>query len=479
MIEQQVRLDPVTQPQLTSKEVFDSGKFGSIYQLYTVWPEILSSSRFATVRKCTHKKSNQTRAVKSIKTVQMSESQIHHIINQAALQKQLDHINIVKVFDCFVEESYVHVVMELCEGGRLVDRHVRDRRLGEAAACRVMRELLAALVYCHEQGVYHLHLSLASLLLQDPAPDAALKVTGFGKTLPLLASDEDVFAACNPHFVAPEQTFNRSYSSTDVWSCGVLLYLMLAGVPPFFAASREQVLSLVRIGRYQVDRPELRHVSQQCKALLVRLLDYDPGKRWSSKKALDDLWFEDTLVFQKNQAQAAPEIAENLRSFAQQSELQQLINFTIAQTSLGHKQKQQLLQAFKAYDRNKDGTVSREELWEAMKTHGSLARDEVDEIFKRIDKNGSGQINFSGSRPSAEFLAANLEFEQRSRTQHIKTCFRQIDLVRLAHPGRQRTDLSQGTQGSPRLDPPAPLEQLHQKDDQSLRRRRRRTGSSS
>ncbi len=210
---------------------------------------------------------------------------------EVAILERVDHPNIVRmrqVFDC---PKTFYMVMELMTGGELFDRIVEKEKYSEEEARRVMEKLAEALVYCHSQGIVHRDLKPENLLYESEDDDANIKIADFG--LAKLVSEADMMAtACGtPGYVAPEILCGTPYDEKcDMWSLGVILYILLCGFPPFYDENNAELFSQIKSGNYDYPSPYWDDVSAGAKSLIDGLLVVDPSARLSAAEVLQHPW---------------------------------------------------------------------------------------------------------------------------------------------------------------------------------------------
>jgi calcium-dependent protein kinase len=214
---------------------------------------------------------------------------------QAQILKTLNHPNIIRLFDSFEEHSSVHLVLELCSGGDLFDK-IQDQSLTEAQVAIVMRQLFAAVSHMHSQGVTHRDLRPETILFatEGPIETTSLKLIHFGGATTNASMTTKMGT---PYYIAPEVLVGRRYTrACDLWSCGVILYILLCGCPPFNGETDAQVLHAVRCGVYTFDPAEWEGVSENAKELIRQLLVLNPEKRLTAEEAAEHVWVKTNSV---------------------------------------------------------------------------------------------------------------------------------------------------------------------------------------
>ena len=221
----------------------------------------------------------------------LNQADLESLDTQVAILKDLKHPNIVAMRQFFDSPKTAYLVMELMTGGELFDRIVEKEKYSEEEARQVMVKLCEALVYCHSQGIVHRDLKPENLLYASEAEDAAIKIADFG--LAKLVSEADMMAtACGtPGYVAPEILNGVAYDEKcDMWSLGVILYILLCGFPPFFHDNKVKLFAKIKCADYDYPPSFWDEVSGEAKNLIDSLLVVDPAKRFSAAQVLQHPW---------------------------------------------------------------------------------------------------------------------------------------------------------------------------------------------
>lgn len=270
----------------------------------------LGEGTFGLVWRCSPKSAiaagaQEHRAAKIVRKARLQPRDMRHLLGDEGEVKthlKMKHPNIITLYQYFDEPLTVTLVLEYCEGGDLFDAIVREGRasrrgLQESASRRVMQHLLSALTYVHERRVVHRDIKCENILLQRcgvPHEQNVFKLCDFG----FAATDKgDGFQdrLGSPDTVAPEVVVGQRYSTpADIWSSGVLLYMMLTATPPFYAPTDSEVLRRVRTGNYQLTDRVWESISAECKTLLRSLMTVDAAKRPTAPQALNMEWLTKT-----------------------------------------------------------------------------------------------------------------------------------------------------------------------------------------
>jgi len=265
-------------------------KRGEISQSY-IFKEKLGRGTFAKVRRAVRKKDRQEFAVKIIKKSKLNKQELAIVHDEVKIMHKIKDPNCAKLYEIFETGKKLYMVLELLRGGELFDRIVKKGSYSEREAAELTKKLAKAIAYLHSIGVVHRDLKPENLLYDTTADDAEIKITDFG--LAKYRSEESTMTtACGtPGYVAPEVLKNQPYdSAVDMWSLGVILYILLCGFPPFYSESTQQLYQQIKNGAYDFPPPYWDSISADAKHLVKHLLQVDPRKRYTSEQVLKHPW---------------------------------------------------------------------------------------------------------------------------------------------------------------------------------------------
>eukprot|EP00438_Fugacium_kawagutii_P030375 Skav226472 [mRNA] locus=scaffold4441:25779:38350:- [translate_table: standard] len=261
--------------------------------------------------------------------------------------KSMDHPNIIKLQETFEDRKHIYLAMELCTGGELFDRIIEVGQFTEKDAAIVMQQMLSAVFYMHKR--------------QGPMEKNLLKIIDFGLSKCFELNQPMSTKAGTPYYVAPQVLSGKYDCTCDIWSCGVIMYTMLCGYPPFYGKTDQEVLSKVRKGMYQFEPKYWRHISQDAKKLITMLLKFEPETRYTAEQALQDTWIKDRAPkaedMSKNKLKKAALniIAGQMSEILENGSVDQVIDGTHSEDLL------------QEVDRNGDGSIDFEEFMEMMR----------------------------------------------------------------------------------------------------------------
>ncbi|KAG1709020.1 hypothetical protein DVH05_022651 [Phytophthora capsici] len=269
----------------------------SFEEQYTLG-KVIGSGTFSVVRIAVHKPTGQRYAIKCIKRDGLVAEDIEALTTEVAILKQMNHPNIMILHDFFVEEKFYYLVTEFMEGGELFDRIVEKSYYNEREARDLVKLLLEAIKYCHDANIVHRDLKPENLLLTSKDDDASIKLADFGFAKRIEFDSEGLVTACGtPGYVAPEILEGKPYGKTvDIWSIGVITYILLCGYPPFHDDNHNALFKKIKKGKFQFDSPYWDHVSDDAKDLISQMLVVDPEKRSTVDQLLSHRWVTGTEV---------------------------------------------------------------------------------------------------------------------------------------------------------------------------------------
>jgi calcium-dependent protein kinase len=358
--------------------------------------------------------SGQLRAVKTIScSAKSAESEV-------SVQKQLDHPNIAKLYEVFQDKVKFYLVLELCSGGELFQKVVRaGGSFCESQAATYVRQLLSALNYLHGSRVVHRDVKPENMLLQSAADDAPLKLIDFG--IARTYEPGQVLATCcgTPMYISP-QVLAKSYNHLcDVWSAGVITYVLLCGSAPFFARDECDLLKKIQKGAFDFDDEEWDDVSDAAKAVIRRMMTFETSSRPSADELLQDPWLE-----AGGTPGAKPRLSENLvaklRQFKATSHFKK-IALSLAAQLLSDEDIREMQRTFVALDKDNDGVLSHVEISDGLASHGLALPPDLGEILESIDTDGSGCIDYT------EFIASTMSRKLYLREEILWGAFRTFD----------------------------------------------------
>uniref|UniRef100_A0A671Q1N2 calcium/calmodulin-dependent protein kinase n=1 Tax=Sinocyclocheilus anshuiensis TaxID=1608454 RepID=A0A671Q1N2_9TELE len=263
-------------------------RFTDEYQLY----EELGKGAFSVVRRCVKLCTGQEYAAKIINTKKLSARDHQKLEREARICRLLKHPNIVRLHDSISEEGFHYLLFDLVTGGELFEDIVAREYYSEADASHCIQQILEAVLHCHQMGVVHRDLKPENLLLASKCKNAAVKLADFGLAIEVQGDQQAWFGfAGTPGYLSPEVLRKEAYGKpVDIWACGVILYILLVGYPPFWDEDQHKLYQQIKAGAYDFPSPEWDTVTPDAKNLINQMLTINPAKRIMAQEALKHPW---------------------------------------------------------------------------------------------------------------------------------------------------------------------------------------------
>ncbi|XP_062912953.1 calcium/calmodulin-dependent protein kinase type II subunit beta isoform X42 [Mobula hypostoma] len=263
-------------------------RFTDEYQIH----EELGKGAFSTVRRCIKLSTGQEYAAKMINTKKLPARDHQKLEREARICRLLKHSNIVRLHDSISEEGYHYLVFDLVTGGELFEDIVAREYYSEADASHCIQQILEAVLHCHQMGVVHRDLKPENLLLASKCKGAAVKLADFGLAIEVQGEQQAWFGfAGTPGYLSPEVLRKEAYGKpVDIWACGVILYILLVGYPPFWDEDQHKLYQQIKAGAYDFPSPEWDTVTPEAKNLINQMLTINPAKRITATEALKHPW---------------------------------------------------------------------------------------------------------------------------------------------------------------------------------------------
>jgi len=276
-------------------EAYSREKITKFYNL----KQVLGTGAFSEVVLAEEKLTGILRAVKCIerKSIKGKEDVLE---NEVMVLKKIKHPNIVELREIYDNKSHVYLVMDLVSGGELFDRIVEKGSYTEKDASDIIKQILEAMKYIHDKGIVHRDLKPENLLFYSPDEDAKIMISDFG--LSKMEGSGDMSTACGtPGYVAPEVLAQKPYGKAiDVWSIGVISYILLCGYPPFYDENDANLFGQIMKGEYEFDSPYWDEISDSAKEFITHLMDVNPNTRYTCIEAIQHPWISGNAALTKN-----------------------------------------------------------------------------------------------------------------------------------------------------------------------------------
>lgn len=418
------------------------------FEIYTIL-KTLGEGSFGKVYKVENKLNKEVRAMKVINKLSytMSEEEENEILKEINILKTLDHPNILKIYEYYNLDRKLVIISELCTGGELFDRIVEVKYFTETVAGHIMKQLISATAFCHLNDIIHRDLKPENILIENANERKkdffTVKIIDFGTSeinKHKMLSEKTGTA----YYIAPEVLNNYYNEKCDMWSLGVILYILLCGSPPFSGDSDEEIFEKIKTGEFKFKGSVWKDISEDAIDLINKLLDKNIQTRLSAQEALNHQWFtnmfsdknRELLELQKKKFEKIhlKEIVNNIKNFRAEKKLQQAALAFIVHNLSQYEEIRELRNVFLAFDLNGDGRLTKDELIEGMSqvmTKGE-AKQNVEKIIENIDFDNNGYIEYE------EFLRASINKEKLLSKENIKNAFELFDYDKSGYISKEK-----------------------------------------
>lgn len=395
----------------------------------------LGKGSFGSVYKVLHKQTKMQRAMKIIKkeSLQLQDDD-RTFLKEIEILIETDHPNIIKIFEYYQDNVNYYLITEYVSGGELYDSIANWKNFSEEKAGYLMYQILSAVNYLHSKNIVHRDLKPENILVEKGTSKANeseekinIKLIDFGTCNFYEKNRKLSLRVGTPYYIAPEVLRKNYNEKVDIWSCGVIFYILLVGYPPFSGNSTAEILESVSSGKYEMSGPEWEKISKEAKDLVKKMLLYDPAKRISAQEAMNHKFLSN--IIEKNITQNVDElyvgrVLRNIKNFNarekfQQATLAYIVHFFYSSTEI-----EDLKKVFQTLDKSGDGRLQFDELKQGFeKIFGKHLSDmEVYNIMGSLDQDQNGYIEYQ------EFLRAALNRKALIGEENLQMAFQKFDL---------------------------------------------------
>ncbi|XP_073290397.1 calcium-dependent protein kinase 26-like [Primulina huaijiensis] len=395
-------------------------KTGHLKEYYNLGHK-LGQGQFGTTFLCVEKSTGKEYACKSIaKRKLLSEEDVEDVRREIEIMHHLSGSpNVISIKGAYEDAVAVHVVMELCQGGELFDRIVKRGHYSEKKAAELTRTIVSVIEACHSLGVMHRDLKPENFLFVNNEEDSPLKTIDFGLSVFFKPGEVFTDVVGSPYYVAPEVLCKRYGPATDVWSAGVIVYILLCGVPPFWGESEQEIFEEVLHGDIDFTSDPWPMISDSAKDLVKKMLVRDSRNRITAHQVLCHPWVRIDGVAPDKPLDSA--VLTRLTQFSAMDKFKKMALRVIAE-SLSEEEIAGLKEMFKMIDTDNSGHITFEELKNGLKRFGAnLNESEIFDLMNAADVDKSGGIDY------AEFIAATLHLNKIEKEDHLFTAFSYFD----------------------------------------------------
>ncbi|CAK7342542.1 unnamed protein product [Dovyalis caffra] len=397
-----------------------------IEQRYELGRE-LGRGEFGITYLCTDKETGESFACKSISKKKLRTAvDIEDVRREVEIMKHMpQHPNLVTLKDTYEDDNAVHLVMELCEGGELFDRIVARGHYTERAAAAVTKTIVEVVQICHKHGVMHRDLKPENFLFANKKENAPLKAIDFGLSVFFKPGERFTEIVGSPYYMAPE-VLKRNYGpEIDVWSAGVILYILLCGIPPFWAETEQGVAQAIIRSVIDFKRDPWPKVSDNAKDLVRKMLDPDPKRRLTAQQVLDHPWLQN--------AKKAPNVylgetvRSRLKQFSFMNKLKKRALRVIAE-HLSVEEVAGIKEGFQLMDTGNKGKINIDELRVGLQKLGQQVAESDLQILMEV-----GDVDRDGYLDYGEFVAITVHLRKMGNDEHLRKAFEFFDQNQSGH----------------------------------------------
>ena len=394
---------------------------GHLYEHYEIGDQ-LGEGSFGCVRRGVQIATGVDVAIKSILKPFAQRDDNTNAIIEVEVLRSLDHPNILRINELVEDSRYYHMITELCTGGELFEKILKNRSFSESTAAIYMHQLLSGLSFCHSHKILHRDIKPENLLLQTDSLDSPLKIIDFGVSNLNYSEDMiNVKQYTSIYYRAPEQFKGMCNEKSDLWSCGVIMYLMLSGYLPFKGKNEREMSVSASTHELMFPESEWSKISDEAKDLLRHMLEKESEVRWSAKKAFKHNWVQNGHSQYLYNSSFTHTGLENLSKFRSNIKIRHAALEFIISHFTHTTEIYELQQAFMAMDYNGDGRLTTEELTVACLLM-NYSKNEVQNIINECDANMNGYLDYT------EFLTAASNWKKIMTKGKLKATFDQFDL---------------------------------------------------
>ena len=393
--------------------------------------QILGEGTFSTVYEAQNRITDIMRAMKIIKRQKhSSEQEKREIINEINILKTMDHPNIVKIFEFYSNKDSYSIIMEYCRGGQLVSEIKNYGPFDEKYTAYVMYQIFSAINYCHSMNIIHRDLKPENILIVSKNKSnnyPNIKIGDFGMSKVVEKNAVQNLVVGTIYYVAPEVIKKKYNEKCDIWSCGVIMYVLLTKKPPFNGDMAEEIIASIEKGEYDLKSPPFDKISNSALDLIQKLLNKDVEKRISAQEALNHPWFKEQQsrelyneILDQNIVQ---KLLNNLKKYKKNSILQETALAYLVHNFPQMKDVINACKLFNQIDLNGDGKITEHELYKGLctKIKSDTLEEDVRNIYQKLDMDDDGYIEYE------EFVRAAVSKEKFMGDNVLKFAFRFFD----------------------------------------------------
>ena len=402
--------------------------FDNIKNYYTIG-SMIGSGGFGQVRICTKIGDNNNK-VYALKSIYRNKF-VTDIIKEVEILITLDHPNIIKFYEYFIDDDFVHIIMEFCTGGDMIDRIKKEKNLREFTVCNLIYKVLSAIKYCHSKGIAHRDLKPDNIMFESKqeTDEIEIKIIDFNLSKQQTNKNNMQSIIGTPYYMAPEVIMGDYNEKCDVWAIGIITYFAISGTLPFDdSKSIFNVYNKIINEKLEFKSEIWERVSFDCKDFIRKCLEKDPENRIDSIKGAVHPWFKIirssmSVINNKDDFKKSfKEKLHNLKSFNHYQKFKKLVLKFIINNVLDNDELTRLKSIFMSMDQDNTGYIEVVELSEAFEqAEVQFSKEELEKIIHNCDDQKNGKLDYS------EFLVGSLNPNAYFNRLILKFAFDQLD----------------------------------------------------
>ena len=401
-----------------NKEKFVGKVKGKLEDKYEIIKEI-GSGGFSRCLEVKNKTTGLLFACKELPKKKLSDYE--GLMREVNLMIKLDHPNIIKLYEVYENEKYIYLIMELCTGGELFDRITENTENGiqftEKEAADLFKRMMSAINYCHKNGIVHRDLKPENLLYLNKDKNSPIKVIDFGMSKRFDSKHFMSEKVGTAYYISPEVLQGKYDEKCDIWSAGVILYIIICGYPCFNGEDDDEIFEAIQKGKIAFPSPEWDDISDDVKNLIKKMC-CKPSDRLTAEQVLKEIWVKDNAP---NAGKTLlPLNAEPFKNYSKSNKLRKAVLTYIA-SRLSEEEIKKIKAIFQSIDVDNDGKLSLEEMKKAVSLADGIKMENIEELFKSIDTDNSGNIEYT------EFISASIEKNVYLNKEKLKDAFKLFD----------------------------------------------------
>ena len=386
----------------------------------------IGAGAFATVMLCFHKPTKSNRAVKIIHKSGLTKQQRDPIfmLKEIHILKKLDHPNILKCYEVFEDSLRYYVATEFCPGGDLFIEITKMKKFTEAQAAEIIFQTLSGLIYCHDKRVIHRDLKPENILLLEKGASFSIKIADFGSSC-ILDPDHKLNGCFgSAYYLAPEVLKDSYDEKCDVWSVGIILYILLTGKPPYSGKDSHAIIEEIKEFPILITPGRCQGLNYHAVDLLQKLLVKDVDQRITARDAIMHPWIQQQRNLKTDGNADLQSVLVKLKDFNCESKLKEAVQVFLASQVVSYQDIKAFKRSFQLIDKDGDGKITKSELLVEYQKIMSLDEADklTDEIIEKLDQDNDGNIDYT------EFLVSCMNNQKHISTENLEIAFKMFDI---------------------------------------------------